>query len=263
MTPAQNALEFDHVRFALPQRELLHDATFSLAPLSATALIGPNGVGKTTLLRLASGILRPSSGSIALFGQPLASLTVRDAARTVAVVPQQLEIPFEFTVEQVVEQGRTPFLSFFRGPSAADSRAVDRALDLTDTSRFRHRIFNELSGGERQRVKIALAVAQQPRLLLLDEPTQNLDIGRQAELLALLEHLRHNGMTLLAAMHELHLIPGAFSSVILLESGMPLRIGPPETLLQADVLSRAFQYAPALSSGAAARHHFPFGEHHP
>ena len=148
---------------------------FTLQKGSCAALIGPNGAGKTTLLRLASGTLEPATGKIFLEGKPLTEMTRRQRSRIVALVPQQLEITFDFTVQQIVEQGRAPFLGLLRGPMREDRLAVDRALELTDISGLRHRIFNQLSGGERQRVKIALGLAQEPKLLLKqDEPTHNL-----------------------------------------------------------------------------------------
>ncbi len=242
MTPL---LEFHHVGFRFGgSRDILSDATFSLEPGTATALIGPNGVGKTTLLRLASAVLQPTSGTIYLDGRSLDQLSVRQAARIVATVPQQFEVPFEYTVEQVVQQGRTPYLSLFRGLAPSDAHAVDRALDLTHTSELRHRVFNELSGGERQRVKIALGLAQDPRLLLLDEPTQNLDIGRQVELLDLLQDLRHAGLTILASIHDLHLIRSSFSSVILLRPSAPLLCGAPSRILSPSLLGAAFGCPP-------------------
>ncbi len=241
MTPL---LDLDDVAFSYGNRNILSDASFSLEPGTATALIGPNGVGKTTLLRLASGVLKPTSGSIRLDGQPLDQISVRQAARVVAVVPQQLEVPFEYTVEQVVQQGRTPHLSFLRGLTPSDSRAVDDALGLTRTTELRHRIFNELSGGERQRVKIALGLAQQPRLLMLDEPTQNLDIGRQVELLDLLHDLCKAGLTILASIHDLHLITANFSAVILLRPSAPLLCGIPSQILDPSLLEAAFNCPP-------------------
>jgi ABC-type cobalamin/Fe3+-siderophores transport system ATPase subunit len=159
-------------------------------------------------------------------------------------VPQHLELPFEFTVQQVVEQGRTPYIGMLRGPGRSDRMAVDRALDLADVSSLRHRIFNELSGGERQRVKIALGLAQEPRLLLLDEPTQNLDIGRQVELIDLLHFLRDEGITILASMHDLHLVDKNFSTVLLLSPGQPLASGSPEQMLKPSILEHAFQCPP-------------------
>ena len=236
-------LELHQVGFRYGSRIIFSDATLALEPGTATALIGPNGVGKTTLLRLASGILKPTSGSIDLDGRPLVSLSPRQAARQIALVPQQLEMPFEYTVQEIVEQGRTPYLSFLSSLTATDRHEVDRALDLTGTTTLRRRIFNELSGGERQRVKIALGLAQQPRLLLLDEPTQNLDIGRQIELLDLLARLRSSGMTILASIHDLHLIAGNFSAVILLRPSAPPLYGPPDRILEQSLLEDAFDCA--------------------
>jgi len=131
-----------------------------------------------------------------------------------------------------------------RGLMREDRIAVDRALDLVDASVLRDRIFNELSGGERQRVKIALGLAQEPDLLLLDEPTQNLDIGRQVELMDLLELLRREGITLLASIHDLHLVPGNFTSVLLLAPDRSLTIGTPAEILTPQRLTDAFHCAP-------------------
>jgi ABC-type cobalamin/Fe3+-siderophores transport system ATPase subunit len=234
----------EDVHFAYPGHSVLRQATFALEEGSCSALIGTNGAGKTTLLRIAAGLLRSTSGSITLRGKPLESFSLKEIARTVALVPQQLELPFEFTVQQVVEQGRTPYIGMLRGPGRSDRVAVDRALDLADVSSLRHRVFNELSGGERQRVKIALGLAQQPHLLLLDEPTQNLDIGRQVELIDLLHFLRDEGLTILASMHDLHLVDKNFSTVLLLTPGQPLVSGSPEQMLKPSLLERAFQCPP-------------------
>jgi ABC-type cobalamin/Fe3+-siderophores transport system ATPase subunit len=241
-------LSFQNVSFSYGARSILHAADFDLRAGSCTALIGPNGAGKTTLLRLAAGLLQCRSGRIDLDGRAMRELPLREIARSIALVPQHLEMPFAFTVQQVVEQGRTPYLGVLRGPAHRDRVAIDRALELTDLLNFRHRIFNELSGGERQRVKIALALAQQPRLLLLDEPTQNLDIGRQAELIDLLLFLQAQGITVFASIHDLHLVRGNFSSVMLITPDMPLIIGTADEVLTADHLERAFDCAPARHS---------------
>jgi iron complex transport system ATP-binding protein len=237
-------LRLHSVHFAYQDQTVLRQASFELEAGSCTALIGTNGVGKTTLLRIAAGVLRPASGSVSLRGRPMETIPLKEVARTVALVPQQLELPFAFTVQQVVEQGRTPYIGRLRGPGRSDRVAVDRALDLADVSRLRHRIFNELSGGERQRVKIALGLAQQPHLLLLDEPTQSLDIGRQVELIDLLHFLQTEGITILASMHDLHLVDKNFSTVLLLSPGQPLISGTPEQMLKPSVLERAFQCPP-------------------
>ncbi len=237
-------LEVRDAAFHYGTRPVLAGMNLALEEGTATALIGPNGAGKTTLLRLIAGTLRPSAGKILREGQSLTALSARQRARLVALVPQQLDVPFDFTVQQIVEQGRSPYLGLLRGLMEPDRRAVDRAIALTDLAPLRQRIFNELSGGEKQRVKIALGLAQNPRLLLLDEPTQNLDIGRQVELLDLLASLRTEGVTLFASMHDLHLVPGNFTQVHLLAPGEPLVSGTPEAILTPTRLAEAFHCPP-------------------
>ena len=237
-------LQFIDVSFSYEGRSVVEDVSFSVEQGESGALIGPNGIGKTTLLRLAAGVLACSHGTISLAGRRLDSLRRGDAARLVALVPQRFEVPFDFTVQQIVEQGRTPYLGLFAGFKRRDRQAVEHALELADVTSLRNRIFNELSGGERQRVKIALGLAQEPRLLLLDEPTQNLDLGRQLELLDCIRALNDEGVTILAAMHDLQLIPGTFSSVLLLEPDQEARKGSPQDILRPDILERAFDCRP-------------------
>jgi ABC-type cobalamin/Fe3+-siderophores transport system ATPase subunit len=237
-------LRFQDVGFGYGDRDVIQGASYELASGSCVALIGPNGAGKTTMLRLAAGTLKCGSGGIFLAGEPLHTLPVRTIARTVALVPQQLEVPFQFTVREVVEQGRTPYLGLLRGLVREDRVAVDRALELANVAELQHRVFNELSGGERQRVKIALGLAQEPKLLLLDEPTQNLDIGRQVELIDLLHFLGTQGITIFASIHDLQLIETNFSSVVLLSSDMPLMTGSPEEMLRPSLLEKAFNCPP-------------------
>ncbi len=241
-------LSFDAVGFRYGERQVLADVSFTLEEGGCTALIGPNGAGKTTLLRLGAGSLKPSSGSVLIEGKPPAEMPHRLRSRLVALVPQQLDVPFDFTVNQIVEQGRTPYLGLLRGPGREDRIAVDRALEWTDTIHFRNRVYNELSGGERQRVKVALGLAQGAKLLLLDEPTQNLDIGRQAELTDLLHRLRGEGITVLASIHDLHLVTGNFSAALLLGPNHSLISGTPAGVLTAENLSKAFHFNPARNA---------------
>jgi iron complex transport system ATP-binding protein len=236
--------EFAHVGFAYGDRSVLADLDASVFENECIAVVGPNGAGKTTLLRLAAGTLAPACGEVFLKNRDLRSLKQREIAKSIAFVPQNVEVPFSFTVEQFVEQGRTPFLRMFGGLSLVDYEAVRRAMELTDTCSLRSRIFNELSGGERQRVKIALGLAQQPQLLLLDEPMQHLDIGRQFEMIDLIDSLRHEGIAIVASMHDLGLIEGTFSSVWLLSPDQPIRQGSPEEILRPEILEIAFNCQP-------------------
>lgn len=237
-------LNFSHVGFRYEARMLFDDFSASVASDACIALIGPNGAGKSTLLRLAAGTLSPQRGEITLHGRRLAAFARRAIAQSIALVPQDLELPFPFTVEQFVRQGRTPYLGLLGGFTAEDRLAVERALELTGTAHLRSRIFNQLSGGERQRAKIALGLAQQPRLLLLDEPTQHLDIGRQQELIALIRHLSEQGIALVAAMHDLAAIESTFSSVWAVVPGEPVRCGPPEKMLRPESLEQIFPCLP-------------------
>ena len=241
MTPL---LEVRGAAFRYAARAVLENISLTVERRSCTALIGPNGVGKTTLLRLAAGALTPSAGDVLLHGTAVAAMSKPQRARAVALVPQQLDVPFAFTVQQIVEQGRSPYLGLLRGLRREDRMAVDRAIDLADVTALRDRIFNELSGGERQRVKIALGLAQQPELLLLDEPTQNLDIGRQVELIDLLHYLRDTGLTVVASIHDLHLVPENFDHVHLLAPGHRHISGTPANVLTPENLSDAFHCAP-------------------
>ncbi len=238
-------LQLHEICFEYPQRTVLDSISLALPKGACAALIGPNGAGKTTLLRIAAGTLAPDSGSVSIEGQSLSALPRKQRSQLIALVPQQLDVPFDFTVQQIVEQGRAPYLGLLRGPVREDRLAVEKALDQADVFALRHRIFNELSGGERQRVKIALGLAQQPKLLLLDEPTQNLDIGRQAELIALLHHLRDQGITILASIHDIHLVHENFTAVHLLAPNKPLLTGTTAQILTPANLGAAFNCADA------------------
>jgi iron complex transport system ATP-binding protein len=241
-------VEFAQTSFSYGDRAVLREISATVSDGESIALLGPNGVGKTTLLRLAAGTLSPRAGEVRLQGRPLDRLKQSEIAKSVALVPQDVDVPFAFTVEQFIEQGRTPYLRLFGGLQAADWTAIEDAMDLTDTRSLRSRVFNQLSGGERQRVKIALGLAQQPKLLLLDEPMQHLDIGRQFEMLDLIRSLSRRGIAILASMHDLALIDRAFSSVWLLSPQEAMLKGIPEEILHAELIERAFQFPPRYRS---------------
>jgi iron complex transport system ATP-binding protein len=235
-----NILEFCDVSFSRGPRLLLDRLSFGIEKQEMVALLGPNGVGKTTMLKLASRLLLPSHGTVLLQGKPIQIWSRRELPRWVALVPQELELPFNFRVEEIVAQGRVPYLPLFGTSTADDRRAVEEAMEAVDIVDLRNRIYSELSGGERQRVKIAIGLAQQAKLMLLDEPTQHLDIGRQIELVALLRRLNERGITIIAAVHDLNLVADNFSSVILLTPEPAWIAGPTLEVLRPDLLERTF-----------------------
>ena len=233
-------LEFRNVSFSRGSRLVLEELSFHIEKRDMVALIGPNGIGKTTLLQLACRLLLPASGEILLEHKALDEWSRLELPRCIALVPQQLEIPFDFCVEEIVAQGRVPYIPIFSSSTPLDQQAVESAMRAVDIVSLRHRYYSELSGGERQRVKIAIGLAQQPEIMLLDEPTQHLDIGRQIELIALLRDLNRQGITIIAAVHDLNLVAENFSSVILLTPEPSWIAGPVAEVLRPDFLERAF-----------------------
>src|SRR5229473_4589624 len=224
-------LNVDEVTFGYDRQPLLYDLHLQVHAGEMVGLLGPNGSGKTTLLRLMSGFLRPQHGIIFLEGRDLQHWGRRNVAQRIAVVPQELHMPFAFTVEHMVSLGRTPFVNFLGTQGKHDAAIVQDALQAAGMASLAGRVFNQLSGGERQRVMIAMALAQQPRLLLLDEPTSHLDIKYQVETLELVQHLnRERGVTVIAAMHDLNLAARYFPRLLLFQRGVVADAGPAEVL---------------------------------
>jgi ABC-type cobalamin/Fe3+-siderophores transport systems, ATPase components len=231
----------DQVCFGYGQQPLLYDVAVTVQQEEMIGLLGPNGSGKTTLLRLLSGVLQPQQGRILLQGRDLRKWGRRQVARRVAVVPQELHMPFAYTVAQMVDMGRTPFVRSFWGErSKDDQRIVRHAMSAAGVEPFADRIFNELSGGEQQRVTVAMALAQQPLALLLDEPTAHLDIKYQIEILELARTLNEqHGVTIIAAMHDLNLAARYFPRLLLFQRGI-VADGSPAEVLATELLSRVY-----------------------
>ena len=233
-------VEVKGVTFGYEREPLLYDVHVRVREGEMVGLLGPNGSGKTTLLRLVSGVLRPQQGAVVLEGRDLQDWGRRGIARRVAVVPQELHMPFAFTVEQMVGLGRTPFINLFGTRSNQDTDIVQDAMHAADITALAERIFNELSGGEQQRVVVAMALAQQPKLLLLDEPTAHLDIKYQIDVLELVQRLnRERGVTVIAAMHDLNLAARYFPRLLLFQRGIVADAGPAE-VLEPHLLKRVY-----------------------
>ena len=233
-------LDVAGLTFGYAKQPLLYAVHLQVRAGEMLGLLGPNGSGKTTLLRLISGVIRPQQGKVFLEGRDLQQWGRRGAARRIAVVPQELHVPFAFTVEDMVGLGRTPFVNFLGSQTKHDQSIVLEAMQAASIDTLAPRFFNELSGGERQRVIIAMALAQEPRLLLLDEPTSHLDIKYQVETLELVQRLnRERGVTVIAAMHDLNLAARYFPRLLLFQRGIVADAGPAE-VLEPKLLSRVY-----------------------
>ena len=248
------SLQIRGVYFSYLNGLVLHDINLSVAAGEMVGLLGPNGSGKTTLIKLASGILKPEQGEIKLGDTSLSQLSRKSIARSVAVVPQQFHIPFAFTVSEVVTLGRMPFTKAFSGETTADRQAVAAGMELVGISPLAPRRFDELSGGERQKVILAMALTQQPKLLLLDEPTAHLDISHQVEILELVRNLNmRQELTVIAAMHDLNLASLYFDRLILLKEGRSSAEGTPAQVLTEsrikEVFSASVRVAPHPATG--------------
>jgi len=233
-------LAVDGVTFGYERQPLLYDVHVQVRKGEMVGLLGPNGSGKTTLLRLVSGVLQPQQGRILLDGRELQDWGRRGVAQRIAVVPQELHVPFAYTVEQLVNLGRTLFVNLLGSNSGQEAIVVQDAMQAADVTPLANRIFNELSGGERQRVIVAMALAQQPKLLLLDEPTSHLDIKYQIDILELVQRLnRERGVTVIAAMHDLNLAARYFPRLLLFQRGVVADAGPAE-VLEPHLLKRVY-----------------------
>jgi iron complex transport system ATP-binding protein len=233
-------LELQDVGFNRQERGIFAGMSFGLASGEMTALVGPNGVGKSTLLAMISGLLPHYSGKILLNGRSVGDWGRKELSRTVALVPQSLHVPFAFRVEEIVSLGRAPYVGRFGKLSSHDVEVIEQSMAAVDVHSLRRRVFDELSGGEMQRVKIAIALAQQPKLMLLDEPTQHLDVGRQIEIVQLLRRLSTSGITILAAMHDLELVRCNFRNAILLSPEPSCFAGMVKEILRPELIEQAF-----------------------
>lgn len=211
-------------------------------------VVGPNGSGKTSLLKVLARVLTPQEGRVSLFGQNLASMTQQDVACVAGVVPQDTQQLFPFTVAETVIMGRFPhrprgrWTGGFGWESHQDIAIAEQAMATMDIGHVAHRVVTDLSGGERQRVLIARALAQTPKVLLLDEPTAFLDLQHQVEICSLLRRLKEtHGLTVVLVSHDLNLVGQYCDRILLLDNGQMVRHGYPEEVIEPDVLEAVYR----------------------
>lgn len=237
----EDILEVESLSCGYEGRAVVEDFSFSFKRGAFLGVIGPNGAGKTTLFKAISKILKPMSGCIRYDGADLSRISAMRLARDVAVLPQLLEIPFSFSVEEFVMMGRYPHLGRFHAAKREDMDKVADAMKSAEVSHLARRMIKNLSGGERQRVLFAQALAQEPRLMLLDEPVSHLDIRHQVELLDLLKRLNKRGLTVIVTLHDLNLASEYCDELILMDEGRISAKGAPEEILTYQTIEKVYK----------------------
>jgi iron complex transport system ATP-binding protein len=244
------------------QSPILKDVIFRLEHGRFLSIAGPNGAGKTTLINLISGLLKPASGSIKISEAPLHFYSIKALARKIAVVRQEYAPVFDFSVRQVVSMARTSYLGVIAFETEADNRAIEEALEMTETARFANRPLNQLSGGERQLVFIARAFAQQTPILLLDEPTSFLDIKHQVDIYDLLKKMQlEKQKTIVAVSHDINLAAQYSDTVLLLEAGGGYAFGPTIEMLSAQRIESVFGVKTFSVQTGQNKYFFPIGKY--
>ncbi len=232
-------VELRRLTAGYPGRPVLHDVSLSFPQGQVTALIGPNGCGKTTLLRAACGLLAPASGQILYGGRELRSFGRKEFARLVSLLPQVRDVP-NLRAGQLVAHGRYPHLGFGRELGKADREKIAWALEKTGTTALRDKELSQLSGGERQRVYLAMTLAQDTQVLFLDEPTTYLDVGQKHEMLDLVRQVNRLGKTVVMVLHDLELAFSYSHRVVVLEEGRVAAQGASPAVFDSGVPAQVF-----------------------
>jgi iron complex transport system ATP-binding protein len=235
-------ISFQKVTFSYQplHKRLLHNLSFGIDQGSVTAILGPNGVGKTTLLYITLGWLKPQEGEIFLDNRPLHNFSQRERGRWMSLVPQKEYIPFEYSLTEYVMLGRAPYLKPLEMPGKEDYRIAIDSLEAVGLKNIRDKSITALSGGERQLLLMARALAQQPQILLLDEPTSHLDLKNKKRIISILKDQVVRGVTVLLTTHEPEVASFLADKLVLMREGQVLTEGPADEVLTGDLLSETY-----------------------
>ena len=235
------AVEIRNLSFSFRDKQVLKQISLSVQPGEMVGILGPNGSGKTTLLKILSMVLDGKDGEVNLNGKEIRSYGRRTLSRLLAVVPQESQVSFPYTVAEIVLMGRANYLGAFSLESKKDLEVATESMRMTETLAFADSYLHELSGGEKQRVIIARALAQEPSALLLDEPSTFLDIRHQFQIHDLVQRLnRERGLTVLCALHDLNLASLFFPRIVILHEGKIYRDGPPTEVLTEETIQEVY-----------------------
>ena len=234
-------IKAQNISVSINEKEIVHGISLDIPEGKVTAIIGPNGCGKSTTLKALSRIL-PNKGSVTFKGQEMSTLSQREFAKCLAILTQSPQAPSDLTVNDLVEMGRFPHRGFLGRAGKDDKEHVEWALEQTGVKEMRYRLLNTLSGGERQRAWIAMALAQRPEVLLLDEPTTYLDICHQLEIMQLITRLNQElGLTVVMVVHDLNHAIMYADHVVVVKAGKLVTSGAPREIITADLLADVFK----------------------
>ncbi len=236
-----NIINLNKVEFGYGKQKVLKDINLTIEEGQFLSIIGPNGAGKSTLLKVINNIYENYDGNISIYGKNIRNYTRKELARIVSFVPQDTYLDFEFSIEELVFMGRYPFQKRFQNDGKYDYDISYRAMALTNTLEIKDRLITQISGGERQRALIAKALAQDPKIILLDEPTSHLDINHQIEVLELLKELnKKQNLTIISVLHDLNLASRYSDKLVLLKDGQILKSGNVDEVLTASNIEIAY-----------------------
>ncbi len=253
-------IRLENVQLGYEGRLVLGDLNIEIMHSEVFGLVGPNGSGKTTLLRAISGRLAPQTGAVYLDFRRLSELAPKALAREIAALEQEVSCSFDFTVREVVEMGRLPHLERWQRLSLRDRDIVQRTMAMADVLALADRSVQQLSSGERQRVWLAMALAQEPKVLLLDEPTAHLDLNYQLEIMELIGSLAHqHHVSVVVSLHDLNLALRYTDRLAVLEEGRIVAVGKPEQALSANLIEQVFKARVRMVNGAGDRYIVPVG----
>jgi iron complex transport system ATP-binding protein len=235
------AIALKKIFFSYDHTAIIKDVTLSIEMGEFSGIIGPNGAGKSTLLRIMANVLKNYTGSISIMEKDIRETRRKELARTIGFIPQETYFQHNYIVEDVVAMGRYPYLEPFQHMSEEDTTAIEWAIEKAGIKELKKRSINSLSSGERQMVVIGRALAQKPKILLLDEPTSHLDIQHQSEIMELLKILNQQEMTIVIVNHDLNLASMYCKKLILLQNGMVYSTGTPQEIINERTIAEVYK----------------------